>query len=59
MASTRSARRTTAGNQAISTSQLALSLTSDNVFGDGWESQLATVSGSADSMLTASLFVRV
>ncbi len=36
-----------------------LSLTSDNVFRDGWESQLATVSGSSDSSLTVSLLVRI
>ena len=36
-----------------------LSLASDNVFADGWEDQLATVAGSADTAYTASLLVRV
>ena len=36
-----------------------LSLTSDNVFSDGWESQLAVVSGSNDAGRTVSLLVRV
>lgn len=36
-----------------------LSLTRDGVFADGWESQLATVSGSNDTGYTVSLLVRV
>lgn len=45
------------GNSA---SNLAdLSLTTDNVFSDGWEDQLATVSGSVDAGYTMSLLVRV
>lgn len=35
------------------------SLSSDNVFRDGWEDQLATVSGSNDAGYTVSLLVRV
>jgi protocatechuate 3,4-dioxygenase beta subunit len=43
-----------------STQNLArLSLTSDNVFNDGWEDQLATVAASGDGGYTASLLVRV
>ena len=36
-----------------------LSLTSDNVFADGWEDQLANVSGSIDDGYQVSLLVRV
>jgi len=36
-----------------------LSLTSDGVFRDGWENQLATVSGSATDGYTVALLVRV
>jgi protocatechuate 3,4-dioxygenase beta subunit len=36
-----------------------LSLASDNVFRDGWDDQLATVSGSVEGGMTASLLVRV
>ena len=36
-----------------------LSLASDGVFADGWQDQLATLSGSPDSGYTASLLVRV
>ncbi|MFV0525831.1 MAG: hypothetical protein ACK5RL_15190 [Acidimicrobiales bacterium] len=36
-----------------------LSLATDNIFSDGWESQLGTVSGSNDDGYTVSLLVRV
>jgi protocatechuate 3,4-dioxygenase beta subunit len=36
-----------------------LSLSTDNVFSDGWGDQLATVAGNADELITASLLVRV
>lgn len=45
------------GNSSRNLAQLSLS--SDNVFRDGWEDQLATVAGSVQSGVTASLLVRV
>jgi protocatechuate 3,4-dioxygenase beta subunit len=45
------------GNSASNLGQLSLS--TDGIFSDGWDLQLATVSGSVDSGLTVSLLVRV
>jgi protocatechuate 3,4-dioxygenase beta subunit len=45
------------GNSSSNLGQL--SLTTDGIFSDGWDLQLATVSGSVDSGLTVSLLVRV
>lgn len=45
------------GNSASNLS--GMSLSTDNVFSDGWDLQLATVSGSVDSGLTVSLTVKV
>jgi protocatechuate 3,4-dioxygenase beta subunit len=45
------------GNSATDLSRL--SLDTDGIFRDGWSDQLATVSGSLDEGLTASLLVRV
>lgn len=45
------------GNSASNLSRLSLS--TDNVFQDGWTEQLATVTGSKESGITASLLVRV
>ena len=45
------------GNSSSNLGQLSLS--TDNVFSDGWGDQLATVSGDAESSVTASLLVRV
>jgi protocatechuate 3,4-dioxygenase beta subunit len=48
------------GRYGDSTSNLGrLSLSTDNVFSDGWEEQLATVAGDATGAMTASLLVRV
>jgi protocatechuate 3,4-dioxygenase beta subunit len=45
------------GNSSRNLAQLSLS--TDNVFSDGWGDQLATVAGAAASGVTASLLVRV
>ncbi|MEV0435616.1 dioxygenase [Nocardia sp. NPDC050413] len=48
-----------AGYAASTTNMSAVSLSSDNVFGDGWDAELATVSGTPATSMTVSLTIGV